>query len=103
MSTLTPVGGGHLAVGAGPETTGPVQSTGSPPADPAPVAAAASAPAAHGVDEAYINPRVEIDPLSGVVMLQYRGDDGKIVRQVPSEYELRSYQLGEENAKISGS
>ena len=40
----------------------------------------------------YVNPQFQVDPHHGVVILEYRDATGKVVRQVPSEYQLKSYQ-----------
>jgi hypothetical protein len=88
MSTVTTIGGG------GPS---PLGST-APAAEAEDTAADAGAtPAAQ--QDPYVNPQMQIDPATGAVILQYRDDAGKLVRQIPSEYELRSYQLGDQAAK----
>jgi hypothetical protein len=49
--------------------------------------------------DGYVNPQVQVDPQQGMVILQYRDAAGKLVRQVPSEYELRTYQLTQKAGK----
>ena len=104
MSTLTPVGGGYIALGAGTEPVGstPACDTAAP-ADAVAAAAAAAVPASASGDDLYTNPQFRIDAQSGVLMLQYRDNAGKVVRQVPSEYELRSYQTGQASGKAASS
>jgi hypothetical protein len=90
MSTVTTVGGGPPPLGSTSSTTEAENAT----------AGASAAPAAQR--DPYINPQMQIDPESGAVILQYRDEAGKLVRQVPSEYALRSYQLGDQTTKIGG-
>ena len=94
MTTLTPIGGGHMALGAAGDASGS-----NAPSDLAAGTADAGGPGGGGAsvpptNAVYINPQIQVDPQSGVVMLEYRDQAGKLTRQVPSEYELRSYQLG---------
>ena len=96
MSNLTPLGGGPLTLGASADAPAPTQSCDT--AAIAPAVAAAAAPASAAGDH-YINPHFSVDPQSGVVILQYRDAAGKILRQVPSQYELRSYQPAHEPTK----
>jgi hypothetical protein len=104
MSTVTPIGGGHLALGAGPETQDPNPPNGPSATAPDAVAATPAVPLPSAGDNLYINPQFRVDPQSGVVMLQYRDQSGKLVHQVPSDYELRSYrQLGQAPGKTSSS
>ena len=86
MSILTPLGGGHLAIGAAPTDAAGASTTSAADAD------ATNATASANVSDVYINPQFAVDAQSGAVILQYRDDTGKLVRQVPNEYELRSYQ-----------
>jgi hypothetical protein len=92
MTTLTPIGGGHMALGAAGDASGS-----NAPGDPAAGTADAVGPRggapAPPTNAVYINPQIQVDPQSGVVMLEYRDQAGKLTRQVPSEYELRSYRL----------
>ncbi|MBV9862960.1 MAG: hypothetical protein JO267_12540 [Alphaproteobacteria bacterium] len=82
MSTVTPIGGSLPSSAAAPGAT-----------DTA--AAAVSAPVEPVAKDPYTNPQIQVDPASGAVILEYRDSGGKLLRQVPSEYELRSYQVGQ--------
>jgi hypothetical protein len=98
MTSLTPIGGGHVALGAASDALG-ANSPSDPAATASDVVAAGAAPVVTAPNDVYINPQFQVDPQSGVVMLQYRDQSGKVVRQVPSEYELRSYHFGQDPGK----
>jgi hypothetical protein len=90
MSTVTTVGAGPPPLGSTSSTTA-AEDAG---------AGAGAVPVAQ--QDPYINPQMLIDPESGAVILQYRDDAGKLVQQVPSEYALRSYQIGDQATKTGG-
>ena len=79
MPTVTPSGSIHPASAASLAGYNPPAAVVSPPAEPA-------------ATDPYTNPQVQVDPTSGAVLLEYRDSGGKLLQQVPSEYQLRSYQ-----------
>jgi len=64
---------------------------------------APAAPAETAQRDPYTNPQIQVDPAQNAVILDFRDAAGKVVRQVPSPYELRSYQLSEQAGKTPGS
>lgn len=70
------------AIPAAPRAGIPAAPPAAPPAEASPAAAGP-------------NPRLRIDPALNLLVVEFRGQDGSIIRTAPTEQELRDYRAAQ--------